>query len=789
MVLSSRRTRKRLGIVVVLCLSLVLAAVGVTSGPVPVARADSRTCGSDPAKPSTPNAVCGSQVLATDAQDPGSVALPAGAVPCPASAKSSSAAASCQAGTSSAETGVQASSQPTIALPSGAKACQSAGGKRTSSPGAACGSETAAGGPGETTASSLPPGQSACPATASKPSSASASCAGARTAGARTAATLTGTTYTISLSANPTAVAPGASSTLTAYASVDVGPTPWWIEIFDRNTGQNVGYCSSGSSCSTSVSQSSPTTHGFVAYIASLGTSNPPPNVQATSNTVNVTWLSISLRTSAAYVAAGRSATLTATANTDVGPTPWYIEIFNRASGQSVAICATGSSCSTSVTYNGPTSQSYVAYVSAYGTSNPPPAVQATSGSVTVTWVTLGLSASPLYLAPGAYTTLTATASLDVGPTPYWIEIFDSSSGANVAVCASGSSCSVSLTHSSATTRTYVAYVSGFGLSNPPPSVVVTSNTVNVTWFSVRLSASRTSLVWSSPSTLTATANADVGPSPYYLEIFDQTDGLNLVICGRGSSCSGSVSVSNAVTHSLVAYVSLYGTSNPPPSVQATSNVVTVTWFLWGVDTINAVNQPCNYPAATCYQAVLQAFGLPDFFGRYIGTGAFDMTHSEVSYAHSVGLAIMPIYSDFLQGTTTGSTNGVNYANDAANAARNLGIPSGVVIYIDIEPGAAIDSAFIQAWVDTAAQRGYQGGFYENPGGNFGGAYCSAGRNAQLDSFEPSGGGTSRNASPSFSPFRPGCANQTNVWQYAINIGSPNIDDDEALGSAPLWHP
>jgi hypothetical protein len=436
--------------------------------------------------PAPAMAAASAAAAAGSAQDTGTLTTPPGAPGCPASAKNSSATASCGTAAPASAAQTAPAGPPTISLPAGAAACAPVSGKQDSSAQAACGTQTGSGGAGGESSVSLPAGQAACASTAQKPSSASASCAHASGGGAAPVAA-TSSAYSVSLSASPTAIGPGGSSTLTAYSSVDVGPTPYWIEIFDRSNGQNIAVCGTGTSCSMSVSQSSPTTHSFIAYISGYGLSNPPPSVQATSNSVSVTWLSISLIASAYYVAVGRSVRLTATANTDVGPTPWFIEIFDQTTGRFLVDCATGSTCSVSVSLSQSFAEAYSAYVSGYGTSNPPPSVQAHLNSfVTVDWVTVGLSETSTEgieaAYPGYSATLLATASLNVGPTPYWITIFDQGSGASVAICATGYTCSVTITHTSETSRTYVAYISGSGTSNPPPSVVTTSNTVQETW-------------------------------------------------------------------------------------------------------------------------------------------------------------------------------------------------------------------------------------------------------------------------------------------------------------------
>jgi hypothetical protein len=93
----------------------------------------------------------------------------------------------------------------------------------------------------------------------------------------------------------------------------------------------------------------------------------------------------------------------------------------------------------------------------------------------------------------------------------------------------------------------------------------------------VSLSASPTSLIIGSPTTLTATTSVNIGPTPFYTEIFDKSTGKRLVVCSTGTTCS--VSVFGAMgTQQYISYVSADSAAFPPPDIQATSNVVDVTW-------------------------------------------------------------------------------------------------------------------------------------------------------------------------------------------------------------------
>jgi hypothetical protein len=100
------------------------------------------------------------------------------------------------------------------------------------------------------------------------------------------------------------------------------------------------------------------------------------------------------------------------------------------------------------------------------------------------------------------------------------------------------------------------------------------SNLSYVTWSNARylisLTASRTSY---GQDTVTAMTNVNVGPTPYYIEIFSQTTGSRVAVCGSGTSCSANVSL-NFGKNEFVAFVSSYDTLLPPANIQASSNVV-----------------------------------------------------------------------------------------------------------------------------------------------------------------------------------------------------------------------
>src|SRR5690348_15935472 len=66
----------------------------------------------------------------------------------------------------------------------------------------------------------------------------------------------------------------------------------------------------------------------------------------------------------------------------------------------------------------------------------------------------------------------------------------------------------------------------------------------------ITLAASNTDGGPGHPVTLTATSNVDVGPTPYYLQIFDVTSNSQLASCGYGTACSASTEIDGCTTHS-----------------------------------------------------------------------------------------------------------------------------------------------------------------------------------------------------------------------------------------------
>ncbi|HXM54802.1 MAG TPA: PASTA domain-containing protein [Candidatus Dormibacteraeota bacterium] len=56
-------------------------------------------------------------------------------------------------------------------------------------------------------------------------------------------------------------------------------------------TGAKVAGCSSGTTCTGSVSEGSPTRDLLIAYVSAFASTLPPSNIRATSDQVPVTWV------------------------------------------------------------------------------------------------------------------------------------------------------------------------------------------------------------------------------------------------------------------------------------------------------------------------------------------------------------------------------------------------------------------------------------------------------------------------------------------------------------------
>jgi hypothetical protein len=184
--------------------------------------------------------------------------------------------------------------------------------------------------------------------------------------------------------------------------------------------------------------------------------------------------LSASPTTLAPFSGLGLGSDLTATANQSVNGTGFVIEIFNVTTGALVKSCTNGSQCPLGTGQNVAGTDAYVAYVAHPSATNPPPDIQAESGTSYVTWTNgpFQISLSGNDTIDGNPTTVTATVTGgSVASSPYFIDIFDETTGQLLNTefaCGEAQTCAVTFTPTVAG-HNLVAFLTLADTTYPPP--------------------------------------------------------------------------------------------------------------------------------------------------------------------------------------------------------------------------------------------------------------------------------------------------------------------------------
>ncbi len=96
----------------------------------------------------------------------------------------------------------------------------------------------------------------------------------------------------------------------------------------------------------------------------------------------------------------------------------------------------------------------------------------------------ISLITSSSYPYVGQPVTVTAITNVDVGPTPYYVTIYSETTGAALAICGSGATCSGTVSQSTRGSQDFEAFVGDDVPGNGHPGfVLVSSNVVPVTWW------------------------------------------------------------------------------------------------------------------------------------------------------------------------------------------------------------------------------------------------------------------------------------------------------------------
>ena len=300
------------------------------------------------------------------------------------------------------------------------------------------------------------------------------------------------------------------------------------------------------------------------------------------------TGLTVSLSASTQVTWPLDSVTLTATANASV-PAPFQIFIINEETGAVVRSCGVGAGATCGKTLTYPTPEYYQFYAM-IATDSSGTSLQAESANVPVDWqgITLSLAASANTLPVGGTSTLTATSNIAIDKSPFFIEIWDVTNATPVLLpttppsCGGGTTCTATVSQNTATTHTYRATFSYQSSAYPPPALQTTSPDTYVTWADNGWTVSLSAYSGIDATTVNVTTNVDVGPTPYFIEVFDEKGNL-VTSCSKGTTCSAHYGVSPYPGNNLVAFIAglPFGypvpppATLPPPSIQASSNTVT----------------------------------------------------------------------------------------------------------------------------------------------------------------------------------------------------------------------
>lgn len=195
----------------------------------------------------------------------------------------------------------------------------------------------------------------------------------------------------------------------------------------------------------------------------------------------------------------------------------------------------------------------------------------------------------------------------------------------------------------------------------------------------------------------------------------------------------------------------------------------------WGVDS-------ASYTDESLYQCVVDNFGKPKVWGRYLGEieGVSEgLDKDEVKYLHENDAHILVIYNHFSD--ATGHDHGVEEAEKAISLAKELDIPKGVAIFGDIEPDYPVDQDFMNGWYKTIASSPYTPGLYGvfNEDSELFTAFSQTEQktkeNTILWTAYPQKEITSKSDAPEFKPNGPD-GSKLFGWQYAIDAETCNID-------------
>jgi hypothetical protein len=208
----------------------------------------------------------------------------------------------------------------------------------------------------------------------------------------------------------------------------------------------------------------------------------------------------------------------------------------------------------------------------------------------------------------------------------------------------------------------------------------------------------------------------------------------------------------------------------------------------WGVDS-------ANYTDENMYSCVVDNFGNPEVWGRYLGENegvSTGIDKQEIEFLHENNISILLIYNHVNE--VTGNEQGQNHAEEAVTMAEELGVPEGVALFLDVEPEYPVDSAFMEAWYKVIENSNYQSGIYGvfEDGSSLLKAYNAMEQEIQENTIvwtaHPQEQITTKDNAPDFHPHGPENS-MLYGWQYGLEAESCTIDTNLFQGEIMeyLW--
>jgi hypothetical protein len=286
------------------------------------------------------------------------------------------------------------------------------------------------------------------------------------------------TGWTLGITGSASELWPTQPVTITASANRDVTNSGYSLTFWSAGSTRNGKSCNTGTTCSFTVASSTPDTAEYV-----VGLVNKAGQRVATGPHFSVRWKSSGLQLSASptTLAVGASTTVTASTSVNLGSTPLYAEIFDMTTNTRIALCGSGTSCSASVSQSEASTHAFSAHLSNSPTETMPETASEGTLPNYVTWsdngYTLKLEGGP---SGTGFVSLQATANVNLTATPYYVQIFDQTTGAWIFGNGYDSSWNAPLDLGPGACHRYIAFISDDGRTLPLANVQASSSPITV---------------------------------------------------------------------------------------------------------------------------------------------------------------------------------------------------------------------------------------------------------------------------------------------------------------------